>query len=163
MAADSSFDIVSRADWQEIKNAVTMAQKEIAQRFDFKGVLAEIELGEDMLTLHAQDESKLTSLTDVLASKLVRRNISLQYLDYGAIEPASKGSVRQVVTVKSGLEPDVARRIVKMVKDSKLKVHAQVQDDQVRVSGKVRDDLQKVIALVRQQVTDVPLQFVNYR
>lgn len=161
--AEFSFDIVSRPDWQELKNAVVMAQKEIAQRFDFKGLVAEIELADEVLTLHAEDESKLRSLIDVLTSKLVRRNIALQYLEYGAIETATKGTVRQVVTVKSGLTPEVARRIVRLVKDSKIKVHAQMQDDQVRVTGKAKDDLQKAIALVRQDVTDVPIQFVNYR
>src|SRR5262249_46963526 len=100
MAAESSFDIVSRPDWQALKNAVVMAQKEIAQRFDFKGLVAEIALADEVLTLHAQDESKLRSLIDVLTSKLVRRNIALQYLEYGTIETATKGTVRQTVSVK---------------------------------------------------------------
>ena len=162
-AAEYSFDIVSRVDLQEVKNAVAMAQKELTQRFDFKGVTAEITLDDEGLTLLAQDEMKLRSLTDVLTSKCVKRAVPLGALEYGAIEPATKGAVRQRVTLKQGIERDLARRIVQLVKDAKLKVHAQVQDDQVRVTGKNKDDLQKVIGLVRGSVTEAPIQFVNYR
>jgi uncharacterized protein YajQ (UPF0234 family) len=163
MAAESSFDIVSRVDMQEVKNAVAMAQKEIAQRFDFKGSVAEIELTPDGLTLHAENEMKLKSVTDVLESKFVRRGVSLKALDYQTPEPAAKGTLRQKVLFKQGIQVETGRAIVKLVKDTKLKVHAQVQDEQVRVSGKNKDDLQKIIALVKEKITDTPVQFVNYR
>lgn len=165
MATEFSFDIVSKVDMQEVKNAVSMAQKEIIARYDFKGVTAEIELTTDPegFTLLAQDEMKLKALVDVLEGKLFKRNISLHALEYKDPEPATKGALRQTVLLKQGIERDVGRKIIQLVKDAKLKVHAQMQDEQVRVTGKAKDDLQKVMALVKAEITDTPIQFTNYR
>ena len=163
MAKDASFDIVSKLDMQEVSNAVNQAVKEIGSRFDFKGSKSSIDLGENDITLLSDDEGKLRQVIDVLESKVIKREISLKSLDYGKIEPASGGTVRQVVKLRQGIDQDNAKKIVKLIKDSKIKVQVSVQGDQVRVTGKSRDDLQAVIQLLRGADLPVALQFTNYR
>jgi cyclic-di-GMP-binding protein len=161
---DISFDVVSRIDLQEVKNAVLQAQKEMSQRFDFKASVSSIELAEgDKLVLVSDDEHKLKSVVDIVQGRLIKRGISLKCLDYGKVEPAQKNSVRQEIGLQSGLAGDLAREIVKDIKALKLKVQAAIQEDQVRVSSKSRDELQKVIAFLKSREYKLPLQFVNYR
>lgn len=161
--AESSFDVVSKVDLQEVKNALQQVEREISQRFDFKNSVSSVELEGEVLKLHSDDEFKLKQLDEILQSKLIKRGITPKGLDYGKVEPASKGTVRQDVSLKMGLDTDTARKIVKLIKDSGKKVNAQVQGDQVRVSGKSRDDLQAVITLLKGADLPVDLQFVNYR
>ncbi|MGE5175143.1 MAG: YajQ family cyclic di-GMP-binding protein [Hyphomicrobiales bacterium] len=163
MAGDNSFDIVSDVDLMEVSNAVQQAMKEIRQRFDFKGSVSEIGLEKETLTLHSDDESRLKAVIDILQGKLVKRSVSLKALEYGKIEPAAKGSVRQVVTIRKGIPSEKAKEIVKFIKGSGLKVQAQIQEDQVRVTGKKRDDLQAVIQAVKGKDFGLDLQFTNYR
>ncbi|MGZ8869393.1 MAG: YajQ family cyclic di-GMP-binding protein [Thermoanaerobaculia bacterium] len=163
MAQDSSFDIVSKTDMQEVANAIQQAQKELAQRFDFKGSKSEITLAGDELTMVSDDEGKLRSLKDIVEGRLVKRNVSLKALDYGKLEDAALGTVRQKVKIVQGIETEKAKAIVKAIKDAKIKVQASIQSDQVRVAGKNKDDLQKVIALVKGADFGIPLQFTNYR
>jgi uncharacterized protein YajQ (UPF0234 family) len=163
MAKDASFDIVSNIDMQEMDNAVNQAIKEMTGRFDFKNSKSSIELGEKEITLASDDEFKLKSVVDILESKMIKRGISIKSLDFGKIEPASGGTVRQAVKLKQGIDQDNAKKIVKLIKDSKIKVQASVQGDSVRVSGKSRDDLQAVIALLRGADLSLDLQFTNYR
>jgi uncharacterized protein YajQ (UPF0234 family) len=158
-----SFDIVSKTDPQEVKNALDQATREIETRFDFRNSICEIKHEKDTLTLLADDESRLTALVDVLQSKLIKRGIDVRFLDYGKIEEASKGTVRQVVTIKNGLPTEAAKKIVKLIKDKGLKVNAQIQDQQVRVTSKSKDDLQSVIVALKGSDIEAPLQFVNYR
>ena len=161
--ADSAFDVVSKVDMQELKNAVDQAQRELATRFDFKNSISTIELGEDSVKLHSDDEYKLKALVDILQGKLVKRGISLKALDYGKIEPAAKTTVRQEIKLKQGLDQDTARKVAKLIKDSGKKVTTQIQGDQVRVSGKSRDDLQAIIQLLKTADLPADLQFVNYK
>lgn len=164
MAKDASFDIVSEVDLQEVDNAVNQAGKEIETRFDFKGSKSELQFdGSGQITIVSDDEYRLSSVFDILESKLVKRGVSLKALKRGKIEPASGGMVRQVCTLQQGIEQTVAKQITKLVKDSKLKVQVSIQGDQLRVSGKNKDDLQAVIQLLRESDISVPLQFVNYR
>jgi len=165
MASDSSFDIVSKVDLQELRNAVDQASREIETRFDFKGALAEIELDDKKgtMVLSAENETRLKAMIDVLESKLHKRGIDIRALDLAKMEEASKGTVRQNATIRQGLDSDTAKKVVKIIKDAGLKVQAAVQGDQVRVSGKVRDDLQTVMQKLKDADLDVPLQFVNYR
>lgn len=158
-----SFDIVSEVNQVELRNAVEQSNKEIANRFDFKGSDARIEPGEDTLTLFADDEFKLGQVYDILTAKLAKRNVDVRYLDRGDIEKVSGNKVKQVVTIKEGVAGELAKKIVKIIKDSKLKAQASIQGEAVRVSGAKRDVLQDAIALVRKSVTDVPLQFNNFR
>jgi len=158
-----SFDIVSQVNEQEIKNAVEQANKEIANRFDFKGSDARIEQGENLLTVYADDEFKLGQVTDVLRARLAKRNVDVRCLEAGAIEKISGDKVKRPITVKVGVSQDKAKQIQKLIKDSKLKVNASIQGDAVRVSGAKKDDLQAAIQLVRGQVTDLPLQYINFR
>lgn len=162
-AGDNSFDIVSDVNLMEVSNAVQQALKEIRQRFDFKGSVSDIGFEKESLTLTADDESKLKSVTDILTTKLVRRGVSLKALEYGKIEPAAKGSVRQVVTIRKGIPSEKAKDIVKFIKGTGLRVQAQIQEDQVRVVGKKRDDLQAVIQAVKGRDFGIDLQFTNYR
>jgi hypothetical protein len=161
--ADASFDIVSEVDLPEAQNAVAQAQKEIGQRFDLKGTAAGLSLAAAELTLTANDEFGLKAVNDILQGKLVKRGVPLKALEYGKIEPAAKGTVRQLVTIRRGIATEKAKEIVKAIKESKLKVQAAIQGDQVRVSGKKKDDLQAVISLVREADFGIPLQFTNYR
>lgn len=161
--ADSSFDVVSKVDLAEVKNAIQQAMREVEGRFDFKNSVSSIELDGEALKLHSDDEYKLKSLIDILQGKLFKRGISLKALEYGKIEPAAKATVRQEVKLKQGVDPDTARKIVKLIKDSGKKVTTAIQGDQVRVTGKAKDDLQAVIQLLKTADLPVDLQFVNYR
>lgn len=161
--ADPSFDVVSEVSLPEVTNAVQQAQKEVAQRFDLKGTAAGIEHKDKELTLTADDDFGLKAVNDILQNKLVKRNVPLKSLSYGTVEPATKGTVRQVVTIQQGLTSEKAKEIVKSIKDRKFKVQAAIQGEQVRVSGKKKDDLQDVIAHLKGQDFGVPLQFTNYR
>lgn len=163
MAQESSFDIVSKTDLQEVANAIQQAQKELGQRFDFKGSKSEITLTGEELVLVSDDEMKLKSLKDIVEGRLVKRNVSLKAIDYGKVESAALGTVRQKAKIVQGIESEKAKAIVKAIKDAKIKVQASIQSDQVRVSGKNKDDLQKAIALVKGQDFGIPLQFTNYR
>jgi uncharacterized protein YajQ (UPF0234 family) len=158
-----SFDIVSEVNTVEVKNALDQANKELATRFDFKGSDARVELADKVLTLHADDDFKLKQVTDILTGRLTKRGIDIRALKYGDVQKVSGNKVKQAVTVRTGVETELARRIVKLLKDSKLKVQASIQGDTVRVSGAKRDDLQGAIALVKAQVSDFPLQFGNFR
>ena len=158
-----SFDIVSQVNAQEVNNAVEQANREIQNRFDFKGSDARIEQNELVLTVHADDEFKLGQVLDVLNARLTKRGVDLRCLERGAIEKTSGNKVKQAVTVKVGIEQDLARKIVKLIKDSKLKVQGSIQGDLVRISGAKKDTLQEAVALVRKSVTDFPLQFGNFR
>ena|SRR5689334_5509666 len=163
MAQEFSFDIVSKTEMQEVANAVNQAQKELAQRFDFKGSKSSIELSGEEITLASDDEGKLRSVKDILESKLVKRQVALKALDYGKIEPAQMGTVRQKAKIVQGIETEKAKAIVKTIKDAKLKVQASIQSDQVRVTGRTKDDLQRAIQLVKGNDYGIPLQFTNYR
>lgn len=158
-----SFDIVSEVDKQEVKNAVDQANKEVSTRFDFKGSDARIEQAEYALTVFADDEFKLDQVQEVLNNKLIKRSIDIKCLDFGKVEKVTGNKVKRTVTVKTGVEIELAKKIVKEIKDSKLKVQASIQGDTVRVTGAKRDLLQETIALVRKQIADFPLQFQNFR
>lgn len=163
MAQESSFDVVSRTDMQEVSNAVQQAKKELATRFDFKGSKSEIELSGEEIVLVSDDETKLKSVKDILEEKLVRRKVSLKCLDYQKLEDATLGSVRQKAKIQQGIESDKAKAMVKAIKEAKLKVQASIQGDQVRVAGKNKDDLQRAIQILKERDFGVPLQFTNYR
>ena len=160
-----TFDIVSEVNQVEVHNAIDQANKEITNRFDFKGSDARVELNEKekKLTVFADDEFKLGQVRDVLTGKLAKRGVDVRCLGPGEIEKASGSKVRQDVAVREGIEQELGKKIVKLVKDSKLKVQASIQGDAVRISGAKKDTLQDVIALVRKSVSDVPLQFKNFR
>lgn len=164
MATDNSFDIVSKVDMQEVRNAVDQASKELHTRFDLKNSHSEIKLeAEDTLQLASSDEYKLKAVTEILLQKLAKRGVSLKSLKYGAIEPAASSSVRQKVTLQQGIPIEKAKEIVKLIKDSKKKAQATIQGDTVRISGKDRDTLQEVIALLKKQDLGIEMQFTNYR
>jgi len=163
MAADNSFDIVSDVDLMEVSNAVQQAMKEIRQRFDFKGSASDITLEKETLTLASDDENKLKSVVDILQGKLVKRGVSLRSMEYGKVEPAAKGTVRQAVTIQKGIAAEKAKEIVKFIKGTGIRVQAAIQEDQVRVSGKKRDDLQAIIQAVKGHDFGLDLQFTNYR
>jgi len=160
-----SFDIVSQVNQQEVKNALEQANKEIANRYDFKGSDARIEFKEKEveLAVFADDDFKLGQVMDVLRGRLAKRNVDPRYLDPGAKEAISGDKVKQQVKVKNGIEQEKAKSIVKLIKDAKLKVAGSIQGDAVRVSGAKKDDLQAAIQLVRSSVADLPLQFINFR
>jgi uncharacterized protein YajQ (UPF0234 family) len=158
-----SFDIVSQVNQQEVKNAVEQANKEIANRYDFKGSDARIELKDLEMAVFADDDFKLGQVMDVLRGRLAKRNVDARSLEPGTKEKISGDKVKQPVKVKNGIEQEKAKSIVKLIKDSKLKVAGSIQGDAVRVSGAKKDDLQAAIQLVRQSVTDLPLQFINFR
>ncbi len=163
MAAENSFDIVSKIEMTEVTNAVTQAMKEISQRFDFKGRKSDITQEKDALVIISDDEYKLKSVVDILQGKLVKRGVPIKNLSFGKIEPALGGTVRQRVTLQQGIPTDKAKEIVKAIKDTKIKVQASIQADQVRVAGKNRDDLQAVIQMLKGKDFGVELQFTNYR
>jgi len=158
-----SFDIVSEVDRQEVKNAVEQANKEVGNRFDFKGSDARVEQTELVLTVFADDEFKLGQVTDVLRGRLAKRNIDVRCLDLGAVEKISGDKVKRPITVKVGVPQDKGKAMQKLLKDAKLKVQASIQGDAVRVSGAKKDDLQAAIQLLRGSVKDLPLQFTNFR
>lgn len=167
MAKDSSFDVVSEIDPQELRNAVDQAQREIGTRFDFKDTGSAVELGEEQgnlkLTVRSNTEQKVKDTVKVLEEKLVKRKIAIKALQKGNIEPAAGGTARQEITVNQGISTDKAREIVKFVKDQKVKAQVAIQGDQVRVSSKSRDVLQEVIASLKDHDFGIPLQFTNYR
>lgn len=164
MASESSFDVVSRVDQQELDNALNQARKEIAGRFDFKNSKTEIEYdGKSLITLLSDDELKMKNVVDIVQSKAVKRGIDIKAFDFGKLEPATQNAVRQTITVKSGIPKDKSKALMEAIKNLKLKVSAQYQDEQIRVSAKSRDDLQKVIASLKAMDYELPLQFVNYR
>ena len=163
MAQEFSFDIVSKTDAQEVANAIQQAQKELAQRFDFKGSKSSIELAAEEIVLVSDDEGKLVSVKDILETKLVKRKVSLKALDYQKLEQAAGGTVRQRAKIVQGIEIEKAKAIVKAIKDAKVKVQASIQADQVRVVGRSKDDLQRAMTLVREGDYGIPLQFTNYR
>ena len=163
MAQEFSFDVVSKTDMQEVANAIQQAQKELAQRFDFKGSKSSIELTAGEIILISDDEGKLRSVKDIVETKLVKRKVSLKALEYGKVEQAAGSTVRQHAKIVQGIEIEKAKAVVRTLKDSKLKVQASIQSDQVRVVGRSKDDLQKAIALLRENDFGIPLQFTNYR
>ena len=158
-----SFDVVSQVNQQEVKNAVEQTNKEISNRYDFKGSDARVEQNELALTVYADDEFKLGQVMDVLRARLAKRNVDVRCLESGAVEKISGDKVKQPVSVKVGIAQDKAKSIVKLIKDSKLKVAGSIQGDAVRVSGAKKDDLQLAIQLVKKSVTDLPIQFINFR
>ena len=164
MAQDNSFDIVSKVDIQEVRNAIDQALKEIRQRFDLKDSHSEVTLeGNDAIQLASANEYKLEAIKEILGQKLVKRGVSLKNLTYGKLEPAPGQSVRQKISLQQGIPTEKAKEIVKLVKDSKKKAQASIQGDTVRVSSKDRDELQAIIALLRGKDLGVDLQFTNYR
>ncbi len=163
MAQEFSFDVVSKTDLQEVANAIQQAQKELAQRFDFKGSKSSIELTDEEIVLVSDDEAKLRSVIDIVQTKLVKRGVNLKAIDYGKIEPAAGSTVRQHAKIIQGIESEKAKAIVRHLKDAKLKVQASIQSDQVRVTGRSKDDLQKAITVVKGKDFGIPLQFTNYR
>jgi hypothetical protein len=164
MAAENSFDIVSNVEIPEVQNAIQQALKEITQRYDLKGSHSNVEFdGKAELTLTSADDYKLKAVTDILQGKLAKRNVSLKAFEYGKVEPAAGSTVRQKVKMQQGIPIEKAKEIVKLIKDSKLKVQASINADIVRVTGKDRDSLQEVIALLRKHDFGLDLQFTNYR
>ena len=158
-----SFDTVCEPNMVEVRNAVDNASKEIATRFDFKGTSAAIELADKEVTLFGDADFQLVQVYDILVAKMAKRNVDVRFLDKGDVQKVGGDKVKQVLKVRTGIESDLAKKIQKMIKDSKLKVQAQIQGDAVRVQGAKRDELQSAIALIRKEVTDVPLTFNNFR
>jgi uncharacterized protein YajQ (UPF0234 family) len=158
-----SFDIVSDVNQVELRNAVDQANKEITNRFDFKGSDARVEYTDKVLTLYADDEFKLKQVTDVLLGKFAKRQVDVRSLKYADPEKISGNKVKQAVTVRTGVEQELGKKIVRLLKDGKLKVQASIQGDAVRVTGAKRDELQNAIALVKKSITDYPLQYENFR
>ncbi|WP_424192497.1 YajQ family cyclic di-GMP-binding protein [Ampullimonas aquatilis] len=158
-----SFDVVSEANMIEVKNGLEQANKEISTRFDFKGSDARVEQKERELTAYADDDFKLGQVKEVLLNKMAKRNVDVRFLDYGKIEKIGGDKLKQVITIKHGVSGDLAKKIVKLIKDSKLKVQASIQGDAVRVTGAKRDDLQAVMALLKKDVSEAPLAFNNFR
>ncbi|QGG48247.1 YajQ family cyclic di-GMP-binding protein [Heliorestis convoluta] len=163
MAKDASFDIVSQIDEQEVTNAINQAVREMEQRFDFKGSKSKITKEKDKIILISDDEFKLKNVVDIVESKMVKRGISLRALQYGKVEDSAGNTVKQQVDLQQGISKEKAKEIIKLIKDSKIKVQVQVQDDQLRVSGKKRDDLQNVISLLKSADLAIELQFINFR
>jgi uncharacterized protein YajQ (UPF0234 family) len=163
MAAENSFDIVCKIDMQEVTNALDQARREIDTRYDLKGTKNEVTLEKTDITLLAPDDMKLKAVTDILQSKLHKRGIPLKGLTYGTIEQATGGQLRQKIALQQGIPIDKAREIVRMIKDTKIRVQAAINEDKVRVTGKNRDDLQKIIAMLRDKDLGIALQFDNYR
>ena len=159
-----SFDVVSELDMQEVRNAVDQTAREISQRFDFKGTDSSVELKEKTIEIHTESEPRLQALRQVLEEKMVKRQVSLKALDYGQVEEATKGTVRQTVTLRMGITDEKARAVGKFIKGlGKKGVQHQIQGEQVRVTGKKRDDLQAVIAALKDEDFDLPLQYTNFR
>lgn len=163
MAGESSFDVVSDFDVQELRNALDQVRREVAQRYDFKGVPVELEQGKDELVLVTSDEYRATAVKDLIESKAVRRNLSLKIFDWGKVEPIGGNRVRQRIGLRRGLSEENAKKITKIIRDEFPKCHGQIQGDAVRVTAKSKDDLQRVIARLRELDLDVALQFQNYR
>lgn len=158
-----SFDVLCEANQVEIRNALDQANKEITNRFDFKGSDARLELADKQLTAFADDDFKLSQVKDVLLAKLAKRDVDVRFLDYGSIEKVGGDKVKQVITVRHGVPTDAAKKIVKLLKDAKMKVQSSIQGDSVRVTGAKRDDLQSAIAQIRGEMVELPLTFGNFR
>ena len=158
-----SFDTVCEPNMVEVKNAVENASKEIGTRFDFKGTSAALEVKDKEITMFGDAEFQLTQVEDILTSKLTKRNVDVRYLDKGDVQKIGGDRVKQVIKVRTGIETDQAKKITRLVKDSKLKVQAAIQGDAVRITSAKRDDLQAVMALIRKDVPDLPLSFNNFR
>jgi cyclic-di-GMP-binding protein len=158
-----SFDVVSEANTVEVKNAVDQANKEITNRFDFKGSDARVDQKENELTAYADSEFQLGQVRDVLTTKMVKRNVDVRFLDIGKVEKIGGDKVKQVIKIRNGIETDDAKKIVRVIKDSKMKVQASIQGDAVRIAGAKRDDLQSAMALLRKEVSELPLEFNNFR
>ena len=158
-----SFDVVCEADMVEVKNAVDQTSKEIETRFDFKGSSAKAEQKEKEITLYADSDFQLGQVKDVLLNKMTKRKVDVRFLDEGKIEKIGGDKVKQVLKVRNGIETEQAKKITRLIKDSKLKVQAAIQGDAVRITGAKRDDLQAAMALIRKEITDVPLSFNNFR
>ena len=163
MAGESSFDVVSDFDEQELRNALDQVRREVQQRFDFKGVTVDLAQAKNEMTLVTDDEQRAAAVRDLIESKAIRRGLSLKIFDWGKVEPAGGTKVRQVIGLRRGLPDELARRLTKLIRDEFPKVKSQIQGDAVRVSGKSKDDLQKVIVRLRELDEPVPLQFENYR
>ncbi|MEK3734646.1 MULTISPECIES: YajQ family cyclic di-GMP-binding protein [Paenibacillus] len=163
MASEHSFDIVSKMDMQELNNAVTQTEREISNRFDFKGSKSSLSLEKDVLVITSDDEYKLNAVIDILQTKMVKRGLSLKNVDYGKVEPAAMGTVRQRLSLKQGVDQENAKKINILIRDSKLKVKSQIQGDQIRVTGKSRDDLQAVMQLLLKADLPLDLQFTNLK
>ena len=163
MPAENSFDVVCKIDMQEVTNALDQARREIENRYDLKGTKNEIELEKTDITLTSADDMKLKAVTDILQSKLHKRGVPLKALTYGKVETGSGGVLRQKIGLQQGIPIDKAKEIVRLIKDTKIKVQAAIQEDQVRVSGKSLDDLQKVMGLLREKDFGIALQFTNRR
>lgn len=158
-----SFDTICEANLVEVKNAVENTAKEIATRFDFKGTAARIEIKDKEIALVGDAEFQLTQIEDVLRNKLTKRNVDVRFLDMGDVQKMGGDKVKQVITVRNGIESDLAKKIQKLVKDSKLKVQAAIQGESVRITGAKRDDLQAAMTLIRKDISDIPLSFNNFR
>jgi cyclic-di-GMP-binding protein len=167
MAKDSSFDVVSEVDMQEVRNAVDQARREVSQRFDFKGTGSSIELAKEgageAIVVRSNTEQKVKDVVKVLEEKLVKRKVPLKALQPQEVQPAAGGTARQVLTLNQGISTDKARAIVKLVKDRKLKAQAAIQGDQVRISSRSKDTLQEVMQVLREEDLGIPLQFTNLR
>ena len=163
MAKESSFDIVSKVDLPEVSNGINIALKEIQTRYDFKGSKSDIKLEKEEIVLISDDEYKLEQLKDVLITKLIKRGVPIKNIDYGKVENASGGTVRQRASLVQGIDKDNSKKINTIIKNSGLKVKSQVQDDQIRVTAKSRDDLQQIIAAIRAADLPIDVQFLNYR
>ncbi len=163
MATENSFDIVCKVDMQEVRNALDQTRREIETRYDLKGTKSEATLEKTDITVLAADDMKLRAVVDILQSKLHKRGVPLKALSFGTVETAAGGTLRQTIALQQGIPQEKAKEIVRLIKETKLKVQASIQADQVRVSGKNRDDLQSIIALLRDRDLGIALQFVNYR
>jgi len=158
-----SFDIVSKTDLAEVDNALSGIVREIGQRFDFKGAKCSVERKDEIVTVLADDDQKLKQMHELLKVHFTRRQVDPKSLEYGTVEKASGNTVRQIVTIKQGVSQELAKKLVREIKDSKIKVQAAIQGDEVRVTGKKRDELQETIALLKKLDVDRPLQYVNFR
>jgi cyclic-di-GMP-binding protein len=163
MPSENSFDIVCKIDMQEVTNALDQARREIETRYDLKGTKNEVELEKTDINLSAMDDMKLKAVVDIVQSKLHKRGVPLKALTYGKVETGTGGILRQKIGLQQGIPIDKAKEIVRLIKDTKVKVQASINEDKVRVSGKARDDLQKIIALLRDKDLGIALQFDNYR
>lgn len=163
MASENSFDIVSKMDMQELNNAVNQAEREIENRFDFKGSKSSLKLEKDALIITSDDEYKLNAVIDILQTKMIKRGLSIKNVEYGKIEPASMGTVRQRLALKQGIDQENAKKINILIRDSKLKVKSQIQGDQIRVTGKSKDDLQAIMQLLCKADLPLDLQFTNFK
>ncbi|HXK58327.1 MAG TPA: YajQ family cyclic di-GMP-binding protein [Acidobacteriota bacterium] len=163
MSKDNSFDISSKTDLNEVRNAIHQTMKEVQQRFDFKGSKSEIQLDGTELVLISDNEYRLRSLVEILEQKLVKRSVSLKALTYGKVQPAAGSTVRQTVSIQQGITTEKAREITKFIRDTKLKAQASIQGDVVRVSSRDRDILQQIIALIKEKDFGIDMQFTNYR